>query len=272
MQSTRNPVRRNRNIGTAKSGHGENNELVISRSWSDLKIFWEKLTRYQVVHRKIKNQQLTILVEETRKGYVHACTPDDIAKAFEFIPIGDWKDLKLVVLRQPKVKEEILQSVWGRLAYYAVLDRHEGAAIFIEAHRFNKPLRWYKSLSTESALELERLRDDGHPIRTDKRYHYIDITLETVRATQLYRTLFHEVGHWVDFRQSVDIPYEAGGNYDSLKAKYDRKLSPEKEAFAHRYADTLRKKLLAKALIPFARRLDEESPSDDKLRKEDFVI
>ena len=51
---------------------------------------------------------------------------------------------------------------------------------------------------------------------------------------------------------------------------YQRKV--EKEAFAHRYADTLRKKLLARALIPFARRLDEESLHNDNLRKEDFVI
>jgi hypothetical protein len=272
MQSTRNPVRRNRNIGTAKSGHGGDNELVISRRWSDMKIFWEKLTRYQVVEREIKNQKLTILVEQTRKGYVHACTPDDIVRAFELIPVADRKGLELIVLRQPKVKEEILQSVWGRLAYYAQLDRHEGSAIFLEAQTLNKPLRWHKSMAPETALELERLRSDGHLIRTDKRYHYIDITLESVRATQLYRTLFHEVGHWVDYQQSVAIPYEAGGDYESLQAKYDRKLSPEKEAFAHRYADTLQKKLLAKALIPFARRLDEESLVNDKLRKEDFVL
>ncbi len=272
MQSTRNPVRRNRNIGTAKSGLGANNELVISRRWSDLKIFWEKLTKYRVVHRNIKHQQITILVEQTRKGYVHACTPDDIANVFEMIPTTDWEGLTLIVLRQPKVKEEILRSVWGRLAYFAELESHEGAAIFLEAQRINKSLRWNKSLSTDSALELERLREDGHSIRTDKRYHHIDNTLESVRATQLYRTIFHEVGHWVDYQQSVEIPSEAGGDYIALQSRYDRKLSFEKEAFAHRYADSLRKKFLTTEQIPFVRQLDEESLRNDKLRVEDFVI
>lgn len=35
--------RRNRNVGTAKSGQGQNNRLTIPESWSDGRVFDEKL-------------------------------------------------------------------------------------------------------------------------------------------------------------------------------------------------------------------------------------
>ena len=272
MPSIRNPTRRNRNIGTTKSGQGQDNELVISQSWNDSRFFWEKLTSYQVVKRDILRTPIKILVEKTRKGYFHACTPDDITSIFEMIPEADSRELQLIVLRQPKVKEEILRPVWGRLAYYAEIDLHKGPTIFLDALDPNKSLRWSKSLSIEGSLDLARLKVDGHSIVTDKRYHRVELTIDSIRARQLYRTMFHEVGHWVDYQKSVRIPIENGGNLESLHEKYDRKLGIEKEAFANNYADELRKKLMANEMIPFDRKLDEESLRKDQLRMEDFVI
>ncbi|MDJ0797430.1 MAG: hypothetical protein QNJ51_11470 [Calothrix sp. MO_167.B12] len=46
--------------------------------------------------------------------------------------------------------------------------------------------------------ELERLREDGHRTATDKRHYLISSTLDSIRNTQLYRTLHHEIGHYVD--------------------------------------------------------------------------
>jgi hypothetical protein len=46
-----NPTRRNRNIGTKKQGHGQNNKLTISSPYGDLKSFYEKLTDYRKAKR-----------------------------------------------------------------------------------------------------------------------------------------------------------------------------------------------------------------------------
>ncbi len=113
MSFARNPARRNRNIGKAKSGHGQTNKLVIAQRYTDLRIFYERLTTYQAVPRNIRGYTFTILVEKTRKTYAHACTVDDLATVFEMIPSADREGLELIVLRQPKVKEAILRPVWG---------------------------------------------------------------------------------------------------------------------------------------------------------------
>jgi hypothetical protein len=38
-----NSQRRNRNIGTAKSGHGQNNRMCIPKHWADGHLFYERL-------------------------------------------------------------------------------------------------------------------------------------------------------------------------------------------------------------------------------------
>lgn len=273
MNSTRNSIRRNRNIGTAKSGHGQANKLTIPQPWRlDFRWYYQRLTTYQAVQRNIRGRAITVLVEKTRKNYIHACTVDDIAAMFELIPSADWQGLELVVLRQPKVKEEILDCVWGRLCYHAEIDDYKGATIILEAVSLNKPHRWGKSLTPDDAQELERLREDGHIITTEKRYYRLDWKLESIRATQLYRTLLHEVGHWVDHQQKVEIPSQQGGDYSELSDKYFQRPSSERESFAHQYADKLRRKLFAKKFLPFERRLDEQTLMQDKLQLSDFVL
>jgi len=48
-----NPVRRSRNIGTARQGHGENNRMVIPESWHRSQRFWENLGTCVEVRREI---------------------------------------------------------------------------------------------------------------------------------------------------------------------------------------------------------------------------
>ena len=50
---------------------------------------------------------------------MHACTPQDILSVLELIEADHLAKISLIVLRQPKTKEEILHSVWGRFVYYA---------------------------------------------------------------------------------------------------------------------------------------------------------
>ena len=78
--------RRNRNIGTSKSGHGQNNRLTIPQSWADDRLFHEKLNNPVSLELQINENKVTILIEETHPDYFHACTPDDIERAVKLVP------------------------------------------------------------------------------------------------------------------------------------------------------------------------------------------
>lgn len=57
-----NPTRRNRNIGTSKSGYSQNNKLVIPEPWHDLsKIFWECLVNPVVIPLEIDKHKITLV-------------------------------------------------------------------------------------------------------------------------------------------------------------------------------------------------------------------
>lgn len=182
-----------------------------------------------------------------------------------------------MVLRQPKRKEETLAGCWGRLAYRVDIGDHGGPAIILEAVDLSRPMRWSKSLRPEQAAELERLREDGHRITTTSREHIVEWTFDSIRSTQLFRTLFHEIGHWVDFLESVERPSSVAPDpteaYGAYQRRYfDSKPKAEKEAFAHGYAARLRSELMDKRRIPFTRILDRKRLKKDGLQKEDFCI
>jgi hypothetical protein len=68
MKSGRDATRRNRNIGTAKRGHGQNNKLVIPTRWHpNLTIYYENLCNYRTVLRAVEGRPITFLVEEPEK-------------------------------------------------------------------------------------------------------------------------------------------------------------------------------------------------------------
>jgi hypothetical protein len=258
MKAGRNNTRRNRNIGTAKQGHGQNNKFEIPShfSYREPKVYFEDLKNYRSVERIIKSYKITFLVEETRSDCVHACTVDDITYVLQNVPAADLEDLPLIILRQPKRKEEILNPVWGRYIYYAVIDAHEGSAICLDTFDLSKQFRWSKSLSPDLQDELERLMADGHSVETTKRHHIILSNFASVRATQLFRTLLHELGHHVDRMRNEEA--------------FETKTSKDKEVFAHRYAEDLRESLKQKDVIPFESIFDINSLEADKLRVEDF--
>ncbi len=267
-----NPTRRNRNIGTQKAGHGQNNRLVISAAWADDRIFYEKLVNPVEIPVSVGSVSLHLLVEPTLSGFAHACSVDDLVHVLQMLPVAHFDAIKLIVLRQPKRKEQILSPCWGRLVYWSDIGRHSGPAIFLEAQDIGRPVKWSTSLSPDLALELDRLRQDGHSIVSDKRHHVIHSTLDSVRRTQLYRTLPHEVGHYVDYLQSVEQP--SGDDYDkwfSLNQRYHNKASQEKESFAHRYADDFRDRKTADGQLPFDRILDDDKMKRFRMNPEWFV-
>jgi hypothetical protein len=271
MGSGRNPTRRNRNIGTARSGHGQDNRLVIPSSRRDPRPYWSRLGPHTTVTRNVLGRTVSILVEPVRASSVHACTVDDLCQLLEQFPPADWRwSLEFFILRQPKRKEQTLRSVWGRLAYGLEVGAYRGPAVILEAVDLSRPRRWPKSLRPDDEDELERLRADGHRVTTTRHEHLIHSDLAASRATQLYRTLPHEIGHWVDYREKV-VQADSPEPFDERWERYFRRPAAERETFAHSYADELGARLRRSGAVPFERLFDPASLHRDGLQPRDFT-
>lgn len=299
-----NPTRRNRNIGTAKQGYGQDNELVVPYPAVEMKSFFERLSEYKTIIKEIKGHTFKFIIETTRKNSFHACTIEDIEQILLQIPKEDYGDLELIILRQPTRKQENLKSVWGRLIYSYEFENDFSPAVIIEAVDLDRTFKWTKKLSVDSQKELERLKEDGHNLKMGKRFYEADYELDNIRATQLYRTLPHEFGHYVHYLEVVKRPLSKLKNqislldgqindndtsetnplfdkWDSLDDEYNKRVedleekyfsipSTEKEVFAHSYADELKKDLTIRGVIPFARIINEEEIIENGLNLSDF--
>ena len=274
MSAGRNPTRRNRNIGTAKRGHGKDNRLTIPRK-SSAPVFFEDVGDHRVIRRRIGEQDVGFVVERTREDCIHCCTVDDIAHLLAAVPNKDWSGIEIVFLRQPTRKQQVLSNVWGRLIYFAEIAGLEGAMIVLEALDLSKPRKWSRSLGPDDTAELDRLRQAGHRIEATRRRMLIHSSLESARATQLYHTILHEIGHWVDFKRSVEGPIDRGEradeDYGALCDRYWARPGQEKEAFAHRYADETAAALRRKGIIPFDRKIDLDLLAAENLAVNDFL-
>ncbi|CAH0355540.1 hypothetical protein [Aquabacterium sp. CECT 9606] len=98
MRSGWNPGRRNRNVGTKAHGHGENNRLSIPESWHELKCFYEKLSSFVSIKRRIGTHDITFLVEPTQANWFHVITVEDACKVLAQLPQQDLKTLELIVI------------------------------------------------------------------------------------------------------------------------------------------------------------------------------
>ena len=238
-----NPTRRNRNIGTAKQGHGQNNKMIISWPAIVEKDFYERLGIFEKETREINGNFYTFIIEETRQHSRHACSVSDVENILQLIPPEDLKDLSLIIFRQPKRKEEILSSVWGRLIYSYEFEGNFQPAIIIEAIDYSKKLKWKKKLSVENQKELNRLISDGHKFVDTGKMYEVDYVIDNVRNTQLYRTLLHEIGHYVHYLNVVVRPEVEDEDFEEWEKRSDFYFSIpsiEKEQFAHSYAEQKR--------------------------------
>ncbi len=254
----RNPTRRNKNIGTENQGYKKQSKFDIPSSWQDSKVFFEKLSEYKKVKRNINGYDFLFIVEKTKKDYFHACTIDDLEYLLHFIPSIYYQDLRTIVLRQPKKKEQIFSPVWGRLVWWYEFESDDPPVIILEAVKQNSKFSRSRKLDIDSQKELQRLRDDGFDFTETKRSFETILTIEKVRKVQLYRTLLHEIGHYYQFLTNID-------NFDNIP-------SSEREVFAHRFAHELKIKLEKQEIIPFSRKFDEKSLSYSGLDVYDFQI
>lgn len=249
-----NPIKRNRNIGTDNQGFGQNNKLKIPKPYDTLKSFHERLENYKKERRTINNHKFLFIVEETRDSSMHPCSVEDIVRIIEQIPSKDYGDLKFIILRQPKRKEEILSSVWGRLIYSYEFENEYFPAIILEAVDINKKLVWSKKQKIDDQKEFERLKNDGHIFIENKRNFATVLSPIPSRNTQLYRTLLHEFGHYVHYLDTVERSAQEDEDYEIKEARMDLYFTlpkTEKEKFAHKYADFLNTILTKNNIIPF---------------------
>jgi len=248
-----NPTRRNRNIGTPKSGRGLANRLVVPDPRNDRRVFWEKL-RDPV---RIEADGFTLLVEPCWPGFVHSVTPDDALRVLGLFPDEDVARVRTLVFRQPTRKQRILSCVWGRLAYFATLREIDGPAVILEAQEPAVQFEWPRSLSPDDASEIDRLRQDGHEITLGRRAWSIRGQLDSIRATQLFRTLPHEVGHYVHYDR--DVRQRSAGDPTQLlrlQDAYFKRPRRERDEFAHRYARAFVEKWTRERRLPFERLAD----------------
>lgn len=253
-----NPTHRNKHVGTKAHGHGSNNRLTIPESRHDSKRFYEKLDSYIVVTRTVNGRLVRFFVEPTRPGWFYPCTIDDMCAVLARCPAEALLAFDFIVMRQPTRKQRILRPVWGRAAFFFDIDKYSGSAIVIEAQDLS-PFEWRSSIDTESARELERLRQDGHTIRNTRRGIEIRPMATTLRNTVLYRTLLHEIGHHVDYKRSSKVEWEV-------------KTRSAKEDYAHRYARELYERVSKHVALPFAPIIDDLSLISDSLKRVWFCL
>ena len=250
------PERRNRNIGTAASGHGQSNKMTIPNSRLDRfgmeTVFQERVKPARVETIEIGGNSLTVSYEEPRPGFTYGCSPKDIAHLLSQIPADDFDLIDLMVFRQPTLKQARQNPVWGRLQYCALIGNHLGPAIYIEAQKIGASFKWSRKLSLDDQAELARLRSDGHVVTENRREFVITPSEDSIRNKLLYRTVLHEIGHWVQYeKEALD---EITGLSDDLDLAYDlyfSKPGAEHEQFAHRYATEKAALLRSKGVLPF---------------------
>lgn len=256
MASGYNPAKRSRNIGTSKQGHGQNNRLTVPNS-KDQFFYYEKIGNHRRENLLVSGKSVTFLIEEPRKDWAHPCSVSDVENVLRSAPASDWAGINTIFFRCPTRKQAILNPVWGRLLYYGEISTAKGQIvaygpmILLEAVKPNSSLHWPATRSLESQKEFHRLQIDGHRFTKSGNRFVSSLSLSASRNTQLYRTLLHEIGHWFDWLEKVQSPLARGVDMELAREQYFARPTNEREAFAHRYADELNKRLMAKGVIPF---------------------
>ena len=248
----RDPRRRNRNAGTAKHSHGRDNLHVVPqpRSHGD-RSFYRILTNPVRLTRTIAGREILFSVEPPIRGFFHHCTVEDITRLLTAVPADDWDGIQRIVLQQPTRRQNLLRPVWGRLVFGADGLGTAGSAIHIDAQNPAEKTRWTTSLDPDSRREMRALAADGHHVVRDRRHYDVRPNADAVRVTQLYRTLLHEIGHFVDRRR-----------WPTAERHFQRSWR-EREAYAARYAHTAGTELRRNGMIPFDRIRDEDAMRAD---------
>ena len=254
------PRRRNRNIGTPRAGHGQNNMYVVPHPrWYSDRPFSDTLKNPVRTARTIGGRVIQFFVEAPIRQFLHHCTVEDVVRLLAVVPPDDWMGIRIIVLRQPTRKQNLLNPVWGRLRFRMSAFGVTGSAIQLDALDPTERLRWGTSLDPEGQREIRRLAADGHQVVRRHRTWIIQPNMAAIRSSQLFRTMLHEIGHFVDWRRwSAE--------------RYSQRSWHEREAFAFRYANTLGEELREAGLIPFESIGDHQAMRRDGLNPKWFAF
>jgi len=237
--------------------------MVVPEPWADARRFWERLQNPVLVERTVCGRTLPFVVEAPRPPFLHPCTVDDLEELINLLPRSDLKGIAFVALRQPTQKQTLLSLVWGRLIYQAEVAGLSGPALILEAQRSPGSVRWPKSLQPWVATELDLLRSDGHIVSDKARSYHVASEPHAMRATQLFRTVPHEVGHYVDYRQRVPEASSSEQEFNRNLDLFWTRPAREREEFADRYAREFRANQGRR--LPFPQRFDEARIKRDGL-------
>lgn len=230
--------------------------MRIPESWVDkhgnVSFYFERIEPAYFAEEKVGHSHLKLIYETPYSGFSYGCTPPDILKALEAV-VPKVPDLpEIIAFRQPTRKQTQLRPVWGRFLYFANFGRHEGTAIVLESQEIGSELRWPRRMTLEDRAEFDRLRADGHEFSENKRSFKATLSIEGIRNTILYRTLLHELGHWVQYHNEVlNAPTALDSDRNVAERLHFSKPSSEREAFAHRFATELADHLRQSDIIPF---------------------
>jgi len=252
------PTRRNRKQGTALRGRGQDNRMVVPYpTLADLRLPEEQLGATVRGEFQVGGLKLSVLVERARGPWIHACTVDDVLHVLRCVPATSLYDLAAVVLRVPTKKQALLEPHWGQILFTSALVGDTAPVILLDAYCPSKGWRWRWN-NPAGLRELERLREAGHEVRSERGGWWVTPTLETYRTTQLFHTVPHELGHLADFRARGEA--------------YWKRPGPEREDFAHRFADSVRKHWKARGVAPFPREQDPQVLARLGLRPAEFGL
>lgn len=253
-----NPARRNRKMGTAAQGYGADNRMKIPENCYKARHvpFYQNLGQYHTIQYRLGSRTLTLIIQPPQAGWFYPCTPDDIITLLARCPLADLDYLDFLILRQPTHKQRILSSVWGRTIFKLEHPKYRGTAIILEAQNL-EPLKWPFSLGTYDQQEKDRLLKEGHKEYRSRRHIEFHTTPASLRHTQLYRTLLHELGHLVDY---------CSRGHEHYRSRTWR----EREEYAERYAGQMFTQLEEAGHVPFAPRLDHKQLKRDGLEPEWF--
>ena len=232
------------------------NDMRIPESWQDkhgnFSVYYERLEYARVQEAIIGDFQLKILYEQPQEGFTYGCSPSDVVKilsaAMHLVPgLPD-----IIAFRQPTRKQRQHKPVWGRFLYFTEFGKHQGTAILLEAQELGATLKWSKRMTLDDRAEYDRLIGDGHFFKEAKRHYEAKLLKHPVRNTILYRTLLHELGHWVQYHQEVlNGPTALDEDRDTTSELYFAKPRATREGYAHTFAAKLAQSQRLDRVIPF---------------------
>ena len=179
------------------------NRFVIPWSWNDKREFYERLTSPLLQVCQVGGKSYRIVTEKLLPDYQHVGSVEELSVLLAAWPEASLEGLDLIILRQPKHKEEILDAAWGRFVPEYKFRHSVQPAIILEATK-NFSLTLPRPLPFHWQSELTYLRAQAHSVTAASHYFELKLPPAVVRHTRLCHTLAHEIGHYVQYQQCTE--------------------------------------------------------------------